>query len=283
MISEAQQDQASLYALGALDADEAVAFERELKANAELRDLVRDLRDAAASLTLVAPAREAPRGLRDKVLRQIALENQGAVSSSARSWLPWAIAAVLAISCGALAVDRARVGRELRVVGGRLRQAVQALGDTRGELQVANRKLQDTQGQLEVSNRNLSTTRGELENAQKREPFSGATLYSLAPSATGPKQAKATVIWQVDRQMGLIKIANLPRPQSGRDYQLWAVDANHKAPVSAGIVRVNAKGEAEIRFRPTDETREVKAFAISIEREGGSTTKEGPIILVGTA
>ena len=38
MISEEQQDQATLYALGLLDADEDAAFESELRANAELRD-----------------------------------------------------------------------------------------------------------------------------------------------------------------------------------------------------------------------------------------------------
>ena len=47
MISEEQQDQAALYALGLLDADEDAAFESELRANAELRDLVRELREAA--------------------------------------------------------------------------------------------------------------------------------------------------------------------------------------------------------------------------------------------
>ena len=39
MISEEQQDQAALYALGLLGADEDAAFESELRANAELRDL----------------------------------------------------------------------------------------------------------------------------------------------------------------------------------------------------------------------------------------------------
>ena len=46
MISDEQQDQAALYALGLLGADEDAAFESELRANAELRDLVRELREA---------------------------------------------------------------------------------------------------------------------------------------------------------------------------------------------------------------------------------------------
>ena len=54
MISEEQQDQAALYALGLLGADEDAAFESELRANAELRDLVRELREAAGDLALTA-------------------------------------------------------------------------------------------------------------------------------------------------------------------------------------------------------------------------------------
>ncbi len=286
MISESQQDQASLYAFGALDADEAALFERDMHSNAELRDLVRELRDAAASIALTAPARAVPPGLRDKVLSQIALEQQAGETSRiapSRSWLPWAIAALLALSCGALLLDRARIGRELFAVRDNFRRSAAALGTMQEELRVANDKLQATRGQLEVSNQNGATTQAELDALRKGEPFSGATLYSLAPTPGGPKGAQATVVWHSDRQAGLIKIANLPAPQSGRDYQLWAVDANHKAPVSAGVVHVDNKGQAEIRFRPTQDTKAVKAFAISVENQGGSPTKKGPIILVGTS
>ena len=50
MISEEQQDQAALYALGLLGADEDAAFESELRANAELRDLVRELRSSETAV-----------------------------------------------------------------------------------------------------------------------------------------------------------------------------------------------------------------------------------------
>ena len=47
MISEEQQDQAALYILGLLEPHEAAAFESELNANAELRDIAREFREAA--------------------------------------------------------------------------------------------------------------------------------------------------------------------------------------------------------------------------------------------
>src|SRR5439155_8542710 len=68
-----------------------------------------------------------------------------------------------------------------------------------------------------------------------------------------------------------------------KDYQLWAVDAEHKDPISAGVVRVDKNGVAQIRFKPVEKAEHVKAFAISLEREGGVPKKKGPILLVGTA
>jgi len=38
-----------------------------------------------------------------------------------------------------------------------------------------------------------------------------------------------------------------------------------------------------VRFKPVEKAEHVKAFAISLEREGGVPKKEGPILLVGTA
>ena len=71
MITEQQQDQAGLYALGALPEPERAEFEAGLKSNAELRELTRGFQRAAAAVALNAPAVELPRGLKGKVLQRI--------------------------------------------------------------------------------------------------------------------------------------------------------------------------------------------------------------------
>jgi anti-sigma factor ChrR (cupin superfamily) len=71
MITEHQHDQASLYALGALPETERPAFEAELSANADLRELVRGFQQAADALALAAPPMELPGGLKSKVLARI--------------------------------------------------------------------------------------------------------------------------------------------------------------------------------------------------------------------
>jgi anti-sigma-K factor RskA len=238
MISEEQQDQAALYALGLLGTDEDAAFESELRANAELRDLVHELRESAGDLALTAPSLIPPASLKQRIMGQIALETKRVVvpmPTPRRSfgWVPWAIAAALAVFCGLLALDRVRLERQLADI-----RAV--------------------------------------------DPLMQTTFYTLAPSAPAPADAKATVAWQPGRQSGVIRISNLPAPQPGKDYQLWAVDAEHKDPISAGVVRVDKNGVAQIRFKPVEKAEQVKAFAISLEREGGVPKKEGPILLVGS-
>jgi anti-sigma-K factor RskA len=237
MISEEQQDQAALYALGLLGADEDAAFESELRANAELRDVVRELREAAGDVALTAPLQLPPGSLKQRIMREIAMKTEERTVVPLRraplAWVPWAIAAALALFCGLLALDRVRLERQ-------------------------------------------------LVDIRAADPLMQTTFFTLAPSAPAPADAKATVAWQPGRQSGVIRISNLPAPQPGKDYQLWAVDAEHKDPISAGIVRVDNNGVAQIRFKPVEKAEHVKAFAISLEREGGVPKKEGPILLVGT-
>jgi anti-sigma-K factor RskA len=237
MISEEQQDQAALYVLGLLEPREVAAFESELSTNAELRDIARELREAAGSVALTAPPRTPPPSLKQRIMREIARETEDRTVVPLRrtpvSWVPWAIAAGLAVFCGLLAFDRVQLERQ-------------------------------------------------LADIRATDPLMQTTFVTLAPSAPAPADAKATVAWQPGRQSGVIRISNLPAPQPGKDYQLWAVDAEHKDPISAGIVRVDKNGVAQIRFKPVEKAEHVKAFAISLEREGGVPKKEGPILLVGT-
>lgn len=106
-------------------------------------------------------------------------------------------------------------------------------------------------------------------------------LVALAPSGDAPPKALALVAWDNNRQTGRIKIVNLPAAARGKDYQLWAVDGEHDDPISAGVLRTDAHEVVQIEFKPQEAAHKVKAFAISLEREGGAPKKEGPILLVG--
>lgn len=238
MIPDELQDQAALYALDALDSQETAGFEAALGKSAELRAMVREMREASSDLACTVPSQRPPAELKQRVLRQVALEKQSATAGVARSkslsaaWLPWAIAALFLIFCGILAVDRARLQRQL-----------------------ADARQADSLGQV--------------------------TFVTLTSPVPGHEAAKVAVAWQQDKQTGMITIANMPPAGAGRDYQLWAVDANRKDPINAGIIHVDPNGVTQVRFKPDQPATQIKAFAISLEREGGVSKREGPIVMIG--
>ena len=78
-----------------------------------------------------------------------------------------------------------------------------------------------------------------------------------------------------------LKSLSLPRNDKDRDYQIWMVDPKYKNPVGAGTFHVSNKGSMSIPFEPNVPVREVTGFAISLERKGGVTKAEGPIVLLG--
>jgi anti-sigma factor ChrR (cupin superfamily) len=73
MISEQQQEQASLYALGALTAAEQQDFEAALRSQPELRALVRGLQSASEALARSVPQVAPSPELRARVLRSVAM------------------------------------------------------------------------------------------------------------------------------------------------------------------------------------------------------------------
>lgn len=125
--------------------------------------------------------------------------------------------------------------------------------------------------------------RRDLAATRETDALLRSTVFTLAATPAARADSKVTVIWQQDVQTGIIKVTKCRRPIQGKSTQLWAIDAGHREPVSAGIVRVDASGVAQIRFKPLDSTHRVKSFAISLERVGGAPKKEGPILFAGAA
>ncbi len=83
-MSEQQQELASLYALGALEGPQREQFERDIRANPNLRALVRDFQRAAERLALASPQTSPRKELRSNVLERIqAMEKDAAQSQPA--------------------------------------------------------------------------------------------------------------------------------------------------------------------------------------------------------
>lgn len=248
MISEPQEEQAALYALGMLDADEAMAFEHEVSDNPELADLVRQYKETAATLAHAPGISGAPStGLRRRVLDGIAsLAHPTADAKIIRprfGWVPWAIAALLLGCATLLALDRSHLS-------GQLTEVKRLVG---------------------------------LPAPVDRDVLSQVAFCELEPTPDASVKPRAAVLWFPAEHKGVLRITRLTPPAEGKDYQLWAVEIARKEPVNAGVVHVDPDGHAEVAFRPESipGDNKVVALAISLEQSGGSPTNQGPILFLG--
>jgi anti-sigma-K factor RskA len=74
----------------------------------------------------------------------------------------------------------------------------------------------------------------------------------------------ANVFWNVKSNAVFISVDNLPEPPHGHQYQLWAIKAG-QAPIDAGIFDHNQLIQ-ELKVIKGS----VQAFAVTLEKEGGS-------------
>jgi anti-sigma-K factor RskA len=114
MIDERTEEVAALYALGSLSVEESRRFEEQLRGDADLQALVRDLQDTAAHLAQSVPQHEPPPHVWERLAH--AMREKSASEQPARglpAWLPWALAAGLAIAVSLLALERTQMRRDL--------------------------------------------------------------------------------------------------------------------------------------------------------------------------
>jgi anti-sigma factor ChrR (cupin superfamily) len=71
MITEQQQEQAALYALGALDAEEEAQFTAELRVNRELREFLTSLQRTTDKLAVTGHTLLPPASLKEKILLRL--------------------------------------------------------------------------------------------------------------------------------------------------------------------------------------------------------------------
>lgn len=234
MIDEKTEELASLYALDLLEGTESGTFENRLRTEPELRDLVEELRNAAAAFATGAPRRLPPPELEQRIAAAVLASGQSRAPHIIvrQSWLPWAIAAGLMATCALLATDRVR-------------------------------------------------NQHRIAQLEERDIFSRTQIAMLSSKLESAPQAQAVVIWDSEKQEGVLKVVGAPVTARDRDYQLWIVDPRYKQPVDAGVFGVAEDGTTKITFHPKEKVDAVQAFAVSLERKGGVPKAEGPMVLAG--
>lgn len=263
-----------LYVLGALSPGERETFEQHLAECAACRAEVGRLRPIVDALPWAAPSVAPPAELRARLLAAIASEpHAGAASpvvatarahSAARpldgrgmaGWLAAAASLLLAAGIGVYALTlRSRIG------------------DVEGRLVAALTRLEQSERALDASTREATVVRTRLQVVTAPDALDlRLTGQPVAPRA----QARAFV----SRSRGVLFAAsNLPPLPANRVYQVWYLTPG--APVSAGLLRPDADGNATVSFAAATGVTPA-GMAVSIEPDGGVPAPTGAIYLATT-
>ena len=247
-------DQAAAYVLGALTASERQAFEAHLAGCVVCATDVRSLAPAAAALAQLVPAVEPSAAVRARLLAAVSRR-----SPFPMSWLAAAASVALAVALGGYAAQ------------------------LRGRVTGLESRLREATLRADASERQVADARRAAFDAQSAVAVLAAPDMARIDLAGQPAAPNATARAFWSRSRGLVFTAsNLPAPPPGRAYQLWVLTAQ-PAPISAGMLTLDADGRVNARFdTPPDLPRPV-AMAVTLEPDGGVPAPTGDKYLVGLA
>jgi len=289
-MNDTLREQAALYAIGALPPDEALAFRQELENSPELEALVRDYQDVGADLCNLAEPTAASPHLRSEIFRDLrpeggstmraAIEEAGDSGTGTTEGddkgaghrnpgtggvgvIPWALAACLAIAATgaiffALLLDRRWGAAEMRLA----------------DLEAENATLTEKLSTSDEANQQLTA---QLRNAREETALAKMRVETLTSQLD--QSYLAAIAWDEDEQKGILHVRKLPPAEEGKDYQLWVIDPDEPAPVSAGVFTVDADGSAQIEFAPIRKVGNAGTFAVTLEKTGGAQSPAGPMVL----
>lgn len=96
-------------------------------------------------------------------------------------------------------------------------------------------------------------------------------------------QGYGKIIWDPQRNFAILQVSKLPSSSADKDYQLWYLDQKKK-PVSAGVFSLTEQQEHYfkiVELSPIERTKEITAFAITLEPKGGVPQPTGAMYLLG--
>jgi anti-sigma-K factor RskA len=176
MIDERHEELAALYAFDLLEDAEKAAFEAALARDAELRQLVRELRESSATLAHTAGGVAVPPELKTRLLAKIGASSEasgGGKLLAFPSWIPWAAAAcfaLIALGAGQFYLTSRSEAEALRdqraLVEATLKSTENLL---EAERIVARQERSTLSQQIADASRQLAETRTALDETNRRK------------------------------------------------------------------------------------------------------------------
>jgi anti-sigma-K factor RskA len=137
-------------------------------------------------------------------------------------------------------------------------------------------QLVSSQIETAAANQALQTKLQDYESALDlmKNPAMAVIKMSSVPTSPSPNSL-ATVYWDTRNKDVYLLANNLPATVTDKQYQLWAIVDGK--PVDAGVVDIK-EGLSFIKMKNIPKAQ---AFAITLEKKGGSNTPEGAMYVLG--
>ncbi|MDE1175015.1 MAG: anti-sigma factor [Edaphobacter sp.] len=259
--SHISQEDLALYGMQALEEEELRAVRAHLPTCADCRKQLKEIAGDLTALALSVEQHPVSSEARQRFLSSISsvvpvqtsptapttVPIRGAVTKTA--WVPWAIAAALAIATVGLGLN-VKVLRE----------------QLRGQLQETERVTE----QNAQSQRILSLLKA-----------SSAQRVTLTASKQ-PLEPSGHAIYLAERGELIFQGSHLKSLPEGKTYELWIIPSDGRSPIPAGLFRPDESGEASLMMPTLPVGVKAKAFGVTIEELAGSSKPTMPIVLSGT-
>ncbi len=195
-------------------------------------------------------AMEPPAYLKEKIFYAIQpmgrIVNMSSTPVKRSKWLKYAVAACLVLLAGSLYWNISLYNK--------------------------NKKLQS---EFDNTAAKLNDMKNDARILQQNPNVKMAAMTGLEASP----QSFATVYWDTTSKDVYLLVNNLPKPASDKQYQLWAL-LNGK-PIDAGMIDNEyfiRQNKLLIRMK---NMQGAQAFAITLEKKGGSPTPQGSMYVMG--
>jgi hypothetical protein len=142
---------------------------------------------------------------------------------------------------------------------------------------------QNVKNRLTLETAQLNQTNAAAERAREVvEVLTSPESQRVAlVSAHAQPEPSGDAVYLKNRGALVFTAAHLAPLPPNKTYELWVIPANGSAPIPAGTFRPDARGMASVLLPKLPTGIAAKAFGVTMENEGGSTTPTLPILLAG--
>jgi anti-sigma-K factor RskA len=255
-LTDELQEQASLYAAGAMTVSEQQEYVRHLEDDqcAVCREEVKELQATVSMLAFDTLSVAPSPAVRERLLQQARAVAPPRTAGSAMPFLRrrWLELVTTSAAIGAIVVAMA---------------ATQA----NNEMKRLTDALVSRIAQLEVE-----VARNQTYVATLTSP--DVKVVNLAGQGTNA-QANGRIFWDPKDKKWLFYARSLPPVSADRSYELWFVPKTGN-PVRAAVFNTEAAGTAQLEI-PVPEGLDLRAAAVTTEPAGGTDLPTGPYALLG--